>query len=84
MHIMKLRRVGGSVMLSVPPAILDLLHLEAGSSVGLEVEGERLVVAPRVKPQYTMEQLLAECEGGKPSDVDDREWLDLPPAGREL
>jgi len=73
-------------MLSVPPAILDLLHLEAGSTVGLEVEGERLVIAPRMKPQYTMDQLLAECdlEAAPEPDEEDRPWLDLPPVGREL
>jgi antitoxin ChpS len=81
-----LRRVGGSVMLSVPPAILNLLHLKAGSTVGLEVEGERLVVAPRMKPQYTMDQLLAECdpEAARELDEEDRPWLDLLPVGREL
>ncbi|MEA3006783.1 MAG: antitoxin ChpS, partial [Acidobacteriaceae bacterium] len=46
MHTTVLRRVGGSIMLAVPPAILDLLHLEVGATVGLEVDGERLVVNP--------------------------------------
>jgi antitoxin ChpS len=36
-----LRQIGGSVMLAIPPAILDLLHLQAGSAVGLIVEGDR-------------------------------------------
>ena len=45
MHTTNLRKVGGSVMLAVPRAILDLLHLEAGASVGLAVNGECLVVA---------------------------------------
>ncbi len=27
MHTTKLRKVGGSVMLSTPPALLDVLHL---------------------------------------------------------
>ena len=33
MHTTNLRKVGGSVMLAVPPAILDLLHLEVGATV---------------------------------------------------
>jgi antitoxin ChpS len=39
-----LRKVGGSVMLAVPPAILDLLDLTAGSSVGIAIDNGRLVI----------------------------------------
>ena len=35
MHTTNLRKVGGSVMLAVPPAFLDQLHLQAGVMVGL-------------------------------------------------
>ena len=31
MHTTTLRKVGGSVMLSVPPALLDILHLRPGA-----------------------------------------------------
>ena len=84
MHTTKLRKVGGSVMLAVPPAILDMLHLEAGSTVGIAVEGERLVIQPQPKPRYTLDELLAQCEPSGVSTKEDRAWLDLPPAGREL
>ena len=42
MHTTNLRKVGGSVMLAVPPAILDLLDLRVGTAVGLVVDGGRL------------------------------------------
>jgi antitoxin ChpS len=71
-------------MLSVPPAILDLLHLEAGSTVGLAVEGDRLVIATRVKPHYTLDELLAQCDAQAPLSDEDREWIELPSVGREL
>ncbi len=45
MHTTNLRKVGGSVMLAVPRAILDMLHLEVGATVGLAVDGEQLVVS---------------------------------------
>ena len=86
MYTTNLRKVGGSVMLAVPPAILDLLHLEAGATVGLAVDGERLVVQPRTKPKYTLDELLAQCDPkaeAAPAD-EDRAWLDLKPLGREL
>ena len=31
MYTTNLRKVGGSVMLAVPPAVLDILHLQAGA-----------------------------------------------------
>ena len=84
MHITNLRKVGGSIMLAVPPAILDLLHLEAGATVGLAIDGERLVVQPRPKPRYTLDELLAQCGRRAALAEEDRAWLDLPAVGREL
>ncbi len=43
MHLTNLRKVGGSVMLAVPPSFLDLLGLKAGASVGVAVDSGRLV-----------------------------------------
>jgi antitoxin ChpS len=84
MHTTNLRKVGGSVMLAIPPAILKLLHLEAGSKVGLSVDGERLVIQPQPKPRYTLDELLAQCEPAAAITEENRAWLDLPPTGREL
>ena len=84
MHTTNLRKVGGSIMLAVPPAILDLLHLEAGATVGLAVDGERLVVQPQSKPRYTLDELLAQCDSSVALTAEDRAWIDLPSLGREL
>jgi antitoxin ChpS len=84
MHTTNLRKVGGSVMLAVPPAILDQLHLKAGATVGLTVEGERLVLQPKPKPRYSMDELLAESDYSQPMPPEDREWIDAAPIGREL
>ena len=83
MHITNLRKVGGSVMLAVPPAILDLLQLEAGATVGLAVEGERLVIQPHTKPKYTLDELLSQCDAGAAPTKEDRTWIGLAPVGRE-
>jgi antitoxin ChpS len=87
MHTTNLRKVGGSVMLAVPPVILDQLHLKAGATVALAVDGERLILEPRPKPRYTLDELLAKCDFSSPAPEmsgEDRIWLDLPPVGREL
>jgi antitoxin ChpS len=79
-----LRKVGGSVMLAVPPAILDQLHLEAGATVGLAVEGERLMPQQRTRLRYTGDELLAQCDFSQPLSPEDWEWIDAPAVGREL
>jgi antitoxin ChpS len=84
MHTTNLRKVGGSVMLAVPPAILDLLHLRAGATVGIAVEDGRLIVEPRARPHYTLEELLARCDASAEPDEDDRAWLGAAPVGGEL
>jgi antitoxin ChpS len=87
MHTTNLRKVGGSVMLAVPPAILDQLHLKAGATVGLAVDGDRLILEPKQKPRYTLEELLAKCDPSAPMPErteEDLLWLNLPSVGREL
>jgi antitoxin ChpS len=84
MHATNLRKVGGSVMLAVPPAILDMLHLQAGSRVGLVVDGGRLIVEPQPRPRYTLDELLAQCDPSAELTQEDMEWLEAGPVGREL
>jgi antitoxin ChpS len=84
MHTTNLRKVGGSVMLAVPPALLDLLKLHPGSKVGLAVESGRLVIEPRNKPRYTLDELLARCDPRASRATEDQHWLAGGPAGNEL
>jgi antitoxin ChpS len=84
MHTTHLRKVGGSVMLALPPALLDLLQLKVGATVSVEVANGRLVVDPQLKPRYTLEELLALSDFSQPLTEEDREWLDAPPVGGEL
>jgi antitoxin ChpS len=84
MHTTNLRKVGGSIMLAVPPALLDVLNLRAGAKVGLAVRNGRLVVEPRQRPRYTLDELLAQCNPKAPRGAEDREWLDDRRAGGEL
>lgn len=84
MHTTNLRKVGGSIMLAVPPALLDILHLRVGAKVGLAVQRGRLVVEPQERPHYTLDELLAQCNPKAPRSKEDREWLDTGPAGSEL
>ena len=84
MYTTKLRKVGGSVMLAIPPAFLDVLRLHAGAAVALSVDEGQLVVKPQVRPRYTLAELLAQCDASADPTVEDREWLDGKPVGGEL
>jgi antitoxin ChpS len=84
MHTTNLRKVGGSIMLAVPPALLDILNLQPGAKVGLTVQRGRLVVEPRQRQRYTLDELLAQCHPRASRSREDREWLGGKPAGREL
>jgi antitoxin ChpS len=84
MHITNLRKVGGSVMLAVPPALLDILHLRPGAKVGLAVQSGQLIVEPQHRSRYTLEELLAQCAPKARRTKEEREWLDDKPVGGEL
>ena len=84
MHTTNLRKVGGSVMLAVPPALLDILRLRPGVKVGITIESGRLVVEPQRRSRYTLDELLAQCNPRKARTKEEREWLSDKPAGDEI
>ena len=71
MYTTNLRKVGGSVMLAVPPAILDVLHLSSGSVVGMAIENGRLLIEPQ-------------CDETIEISSEEREWLNATSVGAEL
>ena len=84
MHTTHLPKVGGSVMLAVPPAFLDQLHLQAGAMVGLAIDKGRLVVEPKPRPRQTLTELLAASDYSQPQSALEREWIDAHAVGGEL
>jgi antitoxin ChpS len=84
MQTIILRKIGNSVMIAVPPAIVETLRLRPGAKVSLTLENGRLIVEPQQRSRYTLDELLAQCDPKSPRTKEDREWLDGKPAGREL
>ena len=84
MHTTNLRKVGGSIMLAVPPSLLDLLKLGVGAKVDIDVQNGRLIVEPRDTSPYSLDELLAQCEETGPPSAEDRAWMDSKPVGNEL
>ena len=80
-----LRKLGGSVVMTVPRKVLALVDLDAGAEVKLSVENGRLVVSPQGKPKYRLADLLRVSHGKKRRlTAEDRRWLKDGPAGKEL
>jgi len=53
-----LRRAGGSVMVTVPPAFLKHTGLSAGQTVSLEMKGDTLTIRPAAKKRVTLAEIL--------------------------
>lgn len=83
-HTARLRKVGGSVMLAIPPALLDALDLKSDASVGMSVKAGKLLVEPKARPRYTLDDLLTQCSADAPSSTEERDWIDAPAVGREV
>lgn len=79
-----LRSIGGSVVMAIPKRILELVHLQSGSQVNIDVRDGCLVVEPKKKPRYTLAELLTQCNQSQPMSVEEREWLEAPPVGSEF
>ncbi|MBO9097221.1 MULTISPECIES: AbrB/MazE/SpoVT family DNA-binding domain-containing protein [unclassified Rhizobium] len=79
-----LRNVGGSVMMTIPKAVVDELGLTANTKVEVLAEDGRVVAVPHKRPKYTLDELLAQCDLDAPFTEEDRQWLDDAPSGREV
>jgi antitoxin ChpS len=84
MAVSTLRNVGGSVMMTVPKPVLDELGLQANAKLEVSVENGKIVAAPRQRPKYTLEELLAQCDFNAPWSAEEREWMDTPSVGNEI
>ena len=50
MYTTRLKKVGGSIMLAVPPAVLKTLELSTDSEVGMTINNGCLIIDPRNGP----------------------------------
>ncbi len=78
-----LRTVGGSVMMTIPKAVLDVLGLGVNDKVALHVEAGRLMVEARPRPKYALAELLAQCDANAEPSDELRAWNAAEPVGRE-
>jgi antitoxin ChpS len=85
MAVATLRTLGGSVVMTIPKALLDQANLRAGTQVEIEYRGGRLIVEPRATPKYSLSELLAKSPAASLAPVRaDTVWLRDGPVGEEL
>ncbi len=80
------RKVGGSLVVSVPKEMARMLALRENQTAAASVEDGKIVLEPdrRVKPKYTIEELLARCDLSAPLDPEGVEFMNMPSVGREI
>ena len=79
-----LRTVGGSTVMAIPKRLLELVGLQAGSQVNIDIQQGRLVIEPQPKKRYTLSELLAQCDPSLPLTPDEQDWLDASDVGLEM
>ncbi|EOL8945493.1 antitoxin [Cronobacter dublinensis] len=84
MFTTRLKKVGGSIMLAVPPAVLKTLGLSTDSEVGMTIDNGCLIIEPQKRPRYSLDELLAQCDPHAGMSDEDREWIDTPAVGKEI
>lgn len=84
-----LRRLGGSTVVAIPPAMLDLLKCRAGDSVDFSFSDDRIEIRATKKVKMSLKDRLTMYQQAKKlrTDEEKREddlWLNSPSVGREL
>jgi antitoxin ChpS len=69
--------------MTIPKPILDALGLASNEKVSLQIEDGRLIVGPRVRPRYALDDLIAQCNFGAEPNTETRDWDSAGPVGRE-
>ena len=79
-----IREVNGSLAISIPRDAVKDLNLHEGSSLDVTVEGQEIVLKPRRRSKYTLQELLDQCDPSIPLSEEDKAWEAVPPVGREI
>lgn len=77
-----LRRVGDSLVVTVPKDLIEQYHLKEGSQVELSLEGHRMTIAMPTRRHYILEDLLAEMHAGSLPKIEG--WDETPPVGGDV
>lgn len=78
------RKIGNSTGTIIPSAILKKLDLKEGDRVNIQDDEGRIIIIPeRIKPKYTLTELLAKCDESAPLPQELIDWDNTPEVGNE-
>ena len=83
----KIRRQGGAAVITLPPTLLKLLHLEVGAQLQLKVVDGELIATPVALParnRYSLAELLEGAEEMAELNAHTAAGREGGPVGREL
>ncbi|CRL49235.1 PbsX family transcriptional regulator [Pseudomonas sp. SIMBA_041] len=83
----KIRRQGGAAVITLPPTLLKLLHLEVGAQLELNVVNGELIarpVVPSSRKRYSLTELLEGAEEMAELNALTSSAREGDPVGREL
>ena len=79
-----IRKFGNSKGAIIPAVLLKELGLDINDKVDAKLEGGRLIIEPLSKPEYSLDELLAQSNDCDLSlSEEDSAWLNSPSVGRE-
>jgi putative addiction module antidote len=80
-----LREIGNSLGSIFPKPMIQNLGLKKGDKIDITEEDGKLVIEPIKKPEYSLNELLAQCNNAAPELSDeDKAWLNADPVGKEI
>jgi antitoxin ChpS len=78
------RKIGNSTGTIIPSAILKKLNLKEGDRVNIQDDEGRIIIIPdRIKPKYTLTELLAKCDESASLPQELIDWDNSPEVGNE-
>ena len=83
----RIRRQGGAAIITIPPALLKLMHAGVGSQLELDVSGGELVARPvvsSIRKRYSLQELLKGSEHVGQLNASTAWALEGGAVGREL
>ena len=79
-----IRKIGNSAGMILPAAILKKLHLSEGDEIEISENGNQIIITPKkIKPKYTLKELLAQCDLKAPIHEAVKEWDEVQAIGQE-
>lgn len=91
--VTKLKKAGGSLVMTIPAAARDMLGLAEGQEMAISVKGTQFIAEPIAMQdkainlqqlKYALDELVAGYKADAAPTEDERAWIDAPPAGREV